>query len=325
MPASELKRCQAKEIAMDKTETILQIGLPKGRMQDQTIKLLNDAGLPVVADEREYRPKVGNGNNPLSLGNRIKYEAKLLKPQNIVEMLASGSRDIGFAGADWIKELKADVVELLDTGMDPVRLVVAVPQYLADRIGDIKNPKMSWEEACGRRPILASEYESISRTWIADNIPDAEFIRSYGATEVFPPEDADLIIDNCASGRTLRANNLVIIDTIMTSSTRLYASKSAWGNPEKRSAAESLVLILKSVLEARKRVMLEVNVSAENLEELVKILPCLRSPTLSPLEGGKDFAVRVAAPRNILADLIPEIKRRGGTDIVVTELCQLVP
>jgi ATP phosphoribosyltransferase-like protein len=96
-------------------------------------------------------------------------------------------------------------------------------------------------------------------------------------------------------------------------------------NPVKRDTAEALVLILRSVLEARHRVMLEVNVSQDKLEALIAILPCLRSPTLSPLNGGKDFAVRVAAPRNKLATLIPEIKRRGGTDIVVTQLSQLVP
>jgi len=314
-----------RETGMDKAETFLRIGLPKGRMQGKVIQLLSDAGLPVNADEREYRPKIGNGS-PYTIGSStIQYEAKLLKPQNIVEMLASGSRDVGFAGADWVKELDVDLVELLDTGMDPVSVVAAAPEALISRIGNLKAPKISWVEACGRAPVIASEYETIARTWMKKNIPGADFIRSYGATEVFPPEDADLIVDNCATGGTLRANGLVIIDTIMKSSTRLYASKKAMENPAKREAASALVLILRSVIEARRRVMLEVNVSAADLESVISILPCLRSPTLSPLEGGKDFAVRVAAPRDQLAALIPEIKRRGGTDIVVTQLSQLVP
>lgn len=311
---------------MSSAGTILRLGLPKGRMQAKTIQLLNDAGLPVSADEREYRPRVGNGSTYSSgTAAAVQYEAKLLKPQNIVEMLASGSRDVGFAGADWVKELRADLVELLDTGMDPVRLVVAAPESLSSCAGPLKAPKMPWAEACGRIPVIASEYETITTSWLSENIPGATFIRSYGATEVFPPEDSDLIVDNCATGNTLRANNLVIVDTIMTSSTRLYASCKAMEDTRKREAVESLVLILRSVLEARRRVMLEVNVSAADLESVIAILPCLRSPTLSQLEGGKDFAVRVAAPRDSLADLIPEIKRRGGTDIAVTELCQLVP
>ncbi len=310
---------------MNTTETVVRIGLPKGRMQTKVMQLLTEAGLPVSIDEREYRPRLGNGS-AFDLGTgTLSYETKLLKPQNIVEMLSSGSRDVGFAGADWVRELGVDLVELFDTGMDPVSVVVAAPAALVEKIGSPKAPLISWTQACGRRPVVASEYESIAKAWIKDNIPEAVFIRSYGATEVFPPEDADLIIDNCATGSTLKANGLVILDTVMKSSTRLYASRQAMENPAKQEAAEALILIMRSVIEARKRVMLEVNVEESKLEALIAVLPCLRSPTLSPLEGGKAFAVRVAAPRDQLAALIPKIKRRGGTDIVVTQLSQLVP
>lgn len=310
---------------MDSAETLLRIGLPKGRMQAKIVQLLADAGLPVAIDEREYRPKIGNGAAYAVGSAGLRYEAKLLKPQNIVEMLASGSRDIGFAGADWVEELDADLIELLDTGMDPVSLVAAAPEALVAKREPVGRPSLSWSEVCGKRPVVASEYQSLARKWMEKRIPEAVFIRSYGATEVFPPEDADLIVDNCATGNTLKANGLVIVDTLMKSSTRLYASKKAMGNALKREAAEAFVLVLRAVLEARGRVMLEVNVAEKDLEALIAILPCLRSPTLSPLNGGKDFAVRVATPKDRLAALIPEIKRKGGTDIVVTQLSQLVP
>ncbi len=310
---------------MDTADSVLRVGLPKGRMQSKVVQLLADAGLPVSIDEREYRPRLGNGSNLKTQAEQLSYETKLLKPQNIVEMLSSGSRDVGFAGADWVRELKADLVELLDTGMDPVSVVVAAPSGLVERIGQVGSPRTSWKTACGRSPIIASEYETIAREWIAEKLPDAVFIRSYGATEVFPPEDADIIIDNCATGSTLKANGLVIMETVMKSSTRLYASRKAMDNPAKKEAAEALVLILRSVMEARRRVMLEMNVEESKLDDLIAILPCLRSPTLSPLEGGKAYAVRVAAPRDQLAALIPEIKRRGGTDILVIQLSQLVP
>jgi ATP phosphoribosyltransferase-like protein len=150
-------------------------------------------------------------------------------------------------------------------------------------------------------------------------------VLSYGATEVFPPEDADIIVDNCATGSTLRANGLAIVGEIMKSSTRLYASRAAMADPRKREAAESLALLIGSVLEARKRVMIEVNVPAAKLAELTEVLPYMQSPTVSPLKGGEAFAVRVAAPRAALAGLLPEIKRRGGSDIVVSEISQLVP
>ncbi|MDH7483610.1 MAG: ATP phosphoribosyltransferase [Spirochaetales bacterium] len=303
----------------------LRIGIPKGRMQAKVVELFNDAGIPLSVDEREYRPRIGNGKPATTASRHITYEAKLLKPQNILEMLASGSRDIGFAGADWVRELGVDVVELLDTGLDPVTIVAAMPESLAEAFQRCGGSVQALASVCGRTPIVASEYETIARQWIEAQLPGASFVRSYGATEVFPPEDADIIIDNAATGTTLRANKLAIVDTIMTSSTRLFASRSAMANPVKRDAADALILLFKSVLEARRRVMLEVNISAELLEGLVSILPCLRAPTIAPLGKGDAFAVKVAAPREMLASLIPEIKRRGGTDIVVTEMCQLVP
>jgi len=305
-------------------KTVLKLGLPKGRMQAEVLRLMSDAGLPVRSDERDYRPRVGDqAGSPLYGSKAVEYEAKFLKPRNIVEMLETGSRDLGFAGADWVRELDAEAVELLDTGLDPVRIVAAAPDALAARMLDGK--AASLKIRLGRNPVLASEYENLSREWIASTIPETVFVRSYGATEVFPPEDADIIVDNCASGSTLKANGLSEVATIMASTTRLYASRSALSDPAKKEAAESLALLLRSVLEARRRVMVEVNVDADSLEALVAILPCMRSPTISPLDGGKAFAVRVAAPREGLAALLPEIKRRGGTDIVVAEFSQLVP
>ncbi|HTX72935.1 MAG TPA: ATP phosphoribosyltransferase [Rectinemataceae bacterium] len=300
---------------MQEVNVSLRLGLPKGRMEESVYRLLGDAGLPVRGDERGYRPSVGSRAD----GAGIAFETKVLKPQNIVEMLAAGSRDLGFAGADWVRELGAGLVELLDTGLDPVRVVAAAPNGL---LVDGRLPRGA---AGGRRLVVASEYENIARSWIADNAPTAQFVRSYGATEVFPPEDADVIVDNTASGATLRANGLAVVDEILASSTRLYASREAWADERKRPAMETVVLLLRAVLEARRRVMLEINVPAEKLEGLTAYLPCLRAPTVSTLQGGSAFAVKVAAPRADLAVLIPEIKRLGGEDIVVTELAQLVP
>lgn len=301
------------------SKVVMELGLPKGRMQAEVLKLMADAGVPVKADERGYRPQVGEsgqgGPEQNGRGEAPSYSAKFLKPQNIVEMIDLGSRDLGFAGADWTRELGSGAVELLDTALDPVRIVVAAPQTL------LENGRLPPRK--GLR--IASEYEALTRQWMAKNAPDAVFVRSYGATEVFPPEDADIILDNCATGSTLKANGLAIIDEVMKSSTRLYASKAAMADPAKKEAAESLALLLGSVLEARRRVMIEVNVPGSRLAELIEALPYMKSPTVSPLRGGQDFAVKVAAPKSSLAALIPEIKKRGGTDIIVSQLSQLVP
>ena len=282
----------------------LHLGLPKGRIKDGVMKLLGDAGIQIQMGARNYRPSVSMKG----------IEAKLLKPQNIVEMLHVGSRELGFAGADWVAELDVDLVELLDTGLDPVRLVAAAPKEMVTG-GDFPHQSM----------VVASEYERLTRKWIDDNDFDATFVHSYGATEVFPPEDADCIVDNTATGSTLRANDLKIVDELMTSSTRLYANPKILADPEKSAVVDRFVLLLESVLVARRRVMIEVNVGADRLDEVVDFLPCMREPTISPLSADAGFAVKAAVPRDRLTAIVPDLKERGGTDIVVTELAQIIP
>jgi ATP phosphoribosyltransferase len=272
-------------------------------MESGVLALLTDAGINVTFGRRGYRPS-------LSLDG---FETKILKPQNIVEMVHLGSRDVGFAGADWVAELKAEVVELLDTGLDPVGVVAAATPEFAER-------------GLGAAPfVVASEYQHLTEDWLARHGFDARLVHSYGATEVFPPEDADCIVDNTATGETLKANGLVVVDQLMRSSTRLVAHPRALDQPAKRTRIETLVLLLRSVLDARLRVMLEVNVLAAHLEGVIAVLPSMREPTLSPLHGDQGFALKAAVARQDLPRVIPEIKARGGTDIIVTALAQIVP
>lgn len=282
----------------------LRLALPKGRMEQSVLTLLSDAGVSIRPSARGYRPDVSLPDT----------EAKTLKPQNIVEMLSVGSRDVGFAGADWVAELEANVVELLDTCLDPVQVVAAAPAGLLER---------------GRLPartlVVASEYERLAQRWIAQRGLAAEFVRSYGATEVFPPEDADVIVDNTATGATLEANGLAVVDELMRSSTRLYASPVALADSARRRRIEDLVLVLNSVLVARRRVMLEVNASADCLDAVVRVLPAMRQATVAPLFGNGGYAVKAAVPRESLPFIIPAVKAAGGTDVVVSTLTQIVP
>lgn len=283
----------------------IRLALPKGRMQEGVFALLGDAGIRLRAGNRGYRPSI----------NLPHFEVKILKPQSIVEMLHLGSRDLGFAGADWVAELGADLVELLDTNMDPVRVVAAAPTAL------VRDGKLPTD----RPLVVASEYEQLTRRWIAAQQLQATFARSYGATEVFPPEDADCIVDNTATGSTLHANGLEIVHELMRSSTRLYTRAAVMDDPTRREQVEHFVLLVRSVLEARQRVMLEVNVSPDNLEAVVAVLPSMREATVSPLHASRGFAVKAAVRRDDLPRVIPEIKKRGGTDVVVTALAQIVP
>ena len=285
-------------------EPTIHLAIPKGRMETGVFNLLAAAGIEVHVGQRGYRPTLSEPG----------FEVKLLKPQNIVEMLGVGTRDIGFAGADWVAEQRADLVELLDTGLDPVRIVAAASEGLL---------------AEGRLPdqhlVVASEYERLTRNWISDRGLDASFVHSYGATEVFPPEDADVIVDNTATGETLSANGLAIVEELMSSSTRLYASPGAVADPEKKTAIDGLVLSLRSVLEARKRIMLELNVSLQDLDAVIEALPSMREPTVAMLHGGAGMAVKAAVPRSDLPRLIPRLKQLGATDIAVSRLEQIVP
>ena len=290
------------------SDDTLRLALPKGRMQEGVLRLLGDAGIRVTTSARSYKPAI-------SLEG---VDCKLLKPHNIVEMLHAGSRHLGFAGADWVAEFNLDLVELVDTQLDPVRLVAAAPEHLVQRDGAVQTPD-------GRPIVVASEYQKLAQDWMNANYPGASLLRTYGATEVFPPEDADCIVDNTATGATLAANGLVIIDELMRSSTRLYASRHAMDTPALRDLIEHIVTLINSVLDARKRVVIELNAEADALEAIIDALPAMRRPTVAPLHGQAGFAVKAAVPRDQLAELIPAVKSLGGTDILISQPGQIVP
>lgn len=281
----------------------IRIALPKGRMFDEIVALLKGAGITIQNSARGYRPTI-------SLSN---YDAKILKPRNVISMLVAGARDVGFAGADWLDEMGVELPEVIDTGLNPVRLVVAAPHQI---LTDGKLPD--------RHLVIASEYPNMAQRWIESKGIDAEVLTTYGATEVFPPEDADLIIDNTATGSTLRANGLQIIDEIMRSSTRLYASKEAAADPEVKKQLDDLGLLLEAVLRARGRVMMDLNVAADDLEGVLAVLPTMRQPTVSSLSDEGWYSVRSAVPRKELAEAIPKLKAAGAHDIVTTSAEQLI-
>jgi len=302
-----------------KTDVIVKLALPKGRMEQGIFKLLNDAGLNLKVETRGYRPTIGVPG----------FDVKLLKPQNIVEMVNLGSRDIGFTGADLVEELGAkDLTRILDTLQDKVKLVAAAPESLLTPEGDI----LSFFGKDGRKLVVASEYKNITQRWMSKRGLTQEnsvFVLSRGATEVFPPEDADIIVDNTSTGSTLKANRLRPFDELLHSSTCMYVNTKLWQDksPEaaaKRRQIEMLVTLLRSVLDAQSRVILEFNIEKSKLEEICKYIPAMREPTISQLHGDQGFAVKSVVPRIKLFDLIPLIKEHGGSDVIVTDLHHIV-
>lgn len=281
----------------------LKILLPKGRIYENVSTLFAEAGISIYLPERAYRPTV----------NQDDLEAKVMKPQNIGKLLELGAHDIGFTGIDWIRETNADVVEILDLGFDKVRIVAAVPNEIND------------ETLKTKRMIVATEYVANAEVWLKKQNLNYIIVRTYGATEVFPPDDADMIIDNTATGRTLQENGLRIIDTIMESSTRMFASKEAMADPEKKQKIMELKMLFEAVLAARSRVMLEMNVSKARFPELVQGIPSMKSPTVSPLYGDDGYAVKTVVKKSEVPVLMPKLKTLGATDIIEYELRKVMP
>jgi len=279
----------------------LRILIPKGRIFDNVSRLFSEAGFPIALSDRTYRPALGADW----------LDAKIMKPQNVGQLLELGSHDAGFTGVDWIRESGADVQEVLDLGFDKVRIVAAVPQ-------DYDEAKLR-----SKKLVVATEYVNIAEQWLKSSGYQYQILRTYGATEVFPPDDADMIIDNTSSGQTLKDNGLKIIATLLESSTRFVVSKSAVANAEKKRRIDELVMLFGAVLDGRDRVMLEMNIPKEQFESLAS-LPAMRSPTVAPLYGDAGFAVKIAVKKHEVPDIIPKLKNLGAIDIVEYDLRKVV-
>ena len=281
----------------------LKVLIPKGRIFDAVSRLFADAGFPIAVSDRTYRPVLGADW----------LDAKIMKPQNVGELLELGSHDAGFTGNDWIEESAADVVEILDLGFDKVRIVAAIPQTLDE--GELRSRKL----------VVATEYVNLAERWLKSSGYQYRILRTYGATEVFPPDDADLIIDNTSSGQTLKDNGLKIIGTILESSTRFVASRAALAHDEKRNRIEELAMLFRAVIDGRERVMLEMNIPKDCFDALINSLPAMRSPTVAPLFGDEGYAVKIAVKRTEVPAIVPRLKKLGALDIVEYELRKVVP
>jgi ATP phosphoribosyltransferase len=294
-----------KRSALD--ENILSMTLPTGRIQNKVLELLNQIGINVSKSERSYKPTVSVEG----------MQVKMLKGQNIPELVELGRHDCGFSGYDWIVEREADVVELLDLGFDPVKIVAAIPEdLLAERENGFAN--------LGRQLIVASEYRNLTASYIKDKGLEAVFLQTFGATEALPPEDADMIVDNTATGTTLKQNRLAIVDELLKSTTRFICNKKALENPVKRKMLDEMVMLMESCLRARNKVLLEMHFSCDDFEKVIKQLPCMKSPTVSKLYGDEGYAVKIAVENKEIPTLIPRLISLGARDILEFRLEKIV-
>lgn len=289
---------------------MLSIALPKGSLEEQTMRLFADADLEVRKSSREYNPTIGDP--------RIS-KVKILRPQEIPLYVAEGHFDLGVSGHDWVTESGADVVEVADlpyakTGTGVIKLVLAVP---------LDSPIHSAADIPpGSR--ISTEFPNVTRAFFERLGIPVEVHYSYGATEAKVPELMDALVDLTETGSTLRRNGLRIVDVVLESTTRLLASKQAWADPVKRGAIEEIRTLLLGVIEARGRVLLSMNVCAGRLPGVIGELPAMKRPTVNQLYGSDDYEVMTVAEKSAVNILIPRLKAAGAEDILEIPISKIV-
>ncbi len=289
---------------------MLRIAIPKGSLEEQTLLLFRQADLEVKRGFRDYNPTI---NDP-----RI-GKVKILRPQEIPQYVEEGYFDLGISGWDWVNESGADVEVIADMpyskqGSGKVKLVVAVGED-----SDIEKP-----EDIKPNSRVTTEFPNLTKKYFEELGIPVEIHFSYGASEAKVPELMDVVIDLTETGETLRKNRLKIIGTILESSTKLLANKGSCKDPEKKKAIDEIKTLLLGVIEARGKVLLSMNVSEEKLENLIKILPAMKNPTVSKLYNSGYYALETVASKEDVNVLIPKLKEAGAEDILEMNIQKIV-
>src|SRR3990170_3162377 len=311
----------------------VNFAIPAGSLSKATFDILQRSGYKVSGQERTYRPTINDPN----------IELKILRPQEISVFVAEGLQDIGITGQDWIRETCADVEILQNLEYGKIRLVIAIPKSLgANSISDLmedvwrkgKNFRVSTEylniaaEYLKNNPAYQKRFGKsepliVTPWWKKGENPRAKIFLSFGATEAKPPENSDCIIDVTETGSTIEANNLKIIETVMTSSAVLVANKKALDDPAKKEKICDIMTLLKGVVDGSKRIHIFVNVKKANLQKLLTDLPALKNPTISPLADENWLSVNTIIEKDHLIELLPKI-RKLAQGIVVYEPRQVL-
>jgi ATP phosphoribosyltransferase len=290
---------------------MLRLVLPKGSLEQATMQLFEDADLAVSRNSGvDYRASI---DDP-----RV-ADVRILRPQEIPRYVADGLFDVGVTGRDWVEETGADVVTLTELHYSkatarPINVVLAVAADAPYRgVTDLP---------AGVR--IHTEYPELTRRYFEKHGVEAEISLSYGATEAKVPEIADAVVEITETGRALRAAGLKVLDTILVSHTELIANAAAYENPQRRKAMEQIQTLLSGALEARGRVLVKLNVEEARLDDVIALLPALRSPTVSKLAGSGAYAVETVVAKAEINTLIPALKDHGATGIIELPIAKIV-
>lgn len=288
---------------------VLNIGLPKGSLQDSTLHLFRKAGFPIGVGSRSYIPSIDDPE----------LSGLLIRAQEMARYVQDGILDVGLTGRDWVLEQNARVKEVCPLlyargGLRPVRWVVAVPNESSiRRIQDLQ----------GKR--VATELVQYTRRYLREKGIEAQVEFSWGATEVKAPRLADAIVELTETGSSLRANNLRIVETVLESTTVLIANRDSWKDPWKRQKIENIAMLLQGALRAEEKVGLKMNVGRADLDRILRVLPAMQNPTISTLSEAGWFSLEVIVDEKTVRELIPVLKKEGASGIVEYPLNKVIP
>ncbi|MEX2382873.1 MAG: ATP phosphoribosyltransferase [Opitutales bacterium] len=279
---------------------LLMLGLPKGSLEEATLKLFAKAGYRITKSSRSYKPSIDDDE----------MDGRFVRAQEVSRYVEHGYFDCGLTGHDWIVENDSDVVEVCDLVYSRASSVRSRWVLAAPEGGSVQNP----EDLEGKR--IATEVVNITKKYLRDKGINAEVEFSWGATEVKVPDLVDAIVDLTETGNSLRANKLKIVDTLLYTNTKFIANRQSWENIEKRKKIERIALLLGSALEAENKVGLKLNAPKAMLQELIDTLPALRDPTISPLSTPEWVAIETILDERVVREIIPRLKELGAEGII---------
>ena len=290
-------------------ENKLKLGIPKGSLEKATIELFEKSGWRINVHHRSYFPDIDDPE----------IECAICRAQEMSRYIEQGILDCGITGKDWILENNSKVVTITDlvyskVSKRPARWVLAVPAN-----SEIKK----LEDLEGKK--IATELVNFTKRYFKERGINVQVEFSWGATEAKVVQGlADAIVEVTETGSTIRAHGLVIIHELMETYPQLIANERAWEDPWKRSKIEQLSVMLNGALRAHHLVGLKMNVSKENLDRVVKLLPSLHAPTISPLYQTDWFAVETVVSENKVRELIPKLMAAGAQGIIEYSLNKVI-
>lgn len=288
---------------------VIKLGIPKGSLEQQTLRLFEKSGWKISIADRNYFPEINDEDITCSL----------LRAQEIPIHVENGAIDVGITGKDWTEENESDVVTVADlmyskTSQSPTKWVLAVS---ADsdikELSDLKGKK------------IATELVNFTRKYFAQRGIDVKVTFSWGTTEAkIATGLADAIVEVTETGSTIKSHGLKIIHELMQSNTIVIANKDAWEDSWKRAKIRQIVLLLKGALQAESMVGLKMNIPEDRLDGIIRLLPSITSPTIAHLFQSHWVSVEVMVHTQRVRELIPQLIEQGAEGIIEYPLNKVI-